>query len=399
MKMARWACPVLLLCVALGTAVSADDSETTLTWIRYFEGPRYGALFDAIGTDDGAILAVGTTCYAQDNMTVGDVLIMKADLDGEPIWETTYGGSAFDVAICVEAVEGGFLVLGETDSFGAGERDLYLLKLDHSGALEWSHTYGGSGVEWAKALVSRSDGSFLLVGGSNSFGSGDFDIYAVAVDEAGNEVWSRTLGEVETQESGTAALETDDGSLLILAVISYPEGYVGSHQDTRLYRLDSKGNEMRSSLLTGDMRQSANAMTVAADGDIVMTGMSEQYGPSPGSTDFWLAKVDPATGKLRWSVREGSQVGDDYGLALTRASVGSYYLSVGMGPGFPLISFDENGTIQWLRTLADERVHGGFAVLELPDETFIIPGFVYVGGPADAFDAVLVRVNAEGQVK
>ena len=395
MKMARWACPVLFLCAALGNAVSADDPETASTWIRYFEGPQYGALFDVIQADDGAILAVGTTCYAQDSMTVGDVLIMKADLDGEPIWETTHGGSAFDVAICVEAVESGFLVLGETDSFGAGKRDLYLLKLDHSGALEWSRTYGGSGVEWAKALVARSDGTFLLVGASNSFGSGDFDIYAVAVDEDGNEIWSRTLGEAETQESGTSALETDDGSLLILAVVSY----AGSHRDTRLYRLDSLGNEMRSSLLTGDMRQSANAMTVAADGDIVITGMSEEYGSSPGPTDFWMAKVDAATGKLRWSVREVNQVCDDYGLALTRTSAGSSYLAAGMGPGFPLVRFDEDGTVQWLRTLADERVHGGFAVLELPDGTFIIPGFVYVGGAMDGFDAVLVRVNAEGQVE
>jgi len=131
-----------------GLCTAAWAADNGATWLKTFEGLDYGAFFDAALTDDGAFLIVGTTHHSLGSTTRGDVLVAKLTLAGESVWEKTYGGDATDQAFCVEVTDDeGFLVLAETDSFGAGQRDLYVLKLDASGDLVWSETYGGAGIE------------------------------------------------------------------------------------------------------------------------------------------------------------------------------------------------------------------------------------------------------------
>lgn len=398
MKAYRYRFPLLLVILLLVSASIAADQETASSWIRYFEGADYGALFDAALMADGSILAVGATHYAQGETSHGDILLLNVDLDGEPIWETSVGGGDLDQAICVEPFQQGFLVLGETDSFGAGKRDLYLLKISQRGQVLWARTYGGEGAEWAKGLLVREDGTIVLVGGSDSFGGGDVDAYIVAVDGNGLELWSTTLGDSTTQENATAVLGTSDGGLVILSVISYPSGYSGSHRDSRIQRLDPEGNEVWSRLLSGEFRMAGNAMIHTDDGDIIVAGMAEAFGPYPGPTDFWVARIDAETGATQWSIQVGNASYDDYGLALVELSEGGL-LASGMGPGLPLMGFDEQNESAWVRTLTDLRVHGGFSILRLPDGSYIIPGLVFCGHSTDAFDAVLVRVTANGTIE
>ena len=375
----------------------AADAVTDPTWFRVYEGERFGPLYDVTETPDGTLLAVGTTEYNQGAGSDGDILVLNIGLDGEILWERTHGGSAFDQGICVAPVDGGYLILGETDSFGAGGRDLYLVKIDLTGNSVWTKTFGGSGVEWAKDLLPRIDGSFVIVGETDSFGAGDIDTYVIAVDEQGDEIWSRILGEARTVESASAALEGTDGALYISAVISQPGGYSGNHRETRLYKLDPQGNDIWTRLLSGEERQAGNDMAWTADGAIAMVGMAERFGNYPGPTDFWMARIDPQSGIAEWTLREGSQLRDDYGTALTLTADGSL-LSVGLGPSFPIALFSPEGRVRWVRQLADDRLYGGFAILTLPDGSFVMPGLAYNENSADAFDAVLVRINAEGRL-
>lgn len=381
------------LCAA---AWGADDGET---WLKAFEGLDYGAFFDAVLTDDDALLVVGTTYHSLGSTTRGDVLVAKLTLAGEPIWEKTHGGDATDQAFCVEATDdGGFLVLAETDSFGAGQRDLYVLKLDASGDLAWSETYGGAGIEWAKDLIPVSDGAFLLVGETDSFGE-SFDAYVIKVDENGAVLWEATLGG-DQNEAGVAALEAENGDLLVLAGVSYPGGYEGSRRDSRLFRLDPDGHEMWSRLYHGDVKQWPNDMVFSSDGDLVIVGIVEAISGSENPLDFWLAKANAETGDLIWSKQEGSQYQDDYGVSVV-ASAGGGYLVAGFGPGFPMMRFDDAGIVRWVRNAVSWRswiIYGGFSILGLPDGTFIVPGWVYVHRVGDDFDAVLARIDSEGRI-
>ena len=375
---------VAMFCL-LGSAGEGPE-----TWLRIYEGEHYGAFFDIALTNDGHVLVVGASYHSQTATLRGDVLVAKLSMDGDIVWENTYGGDAHDQGLYLEeTVDGGYLVFGETDSMGAGERDLYLLRIDDQGELEWEKTFGGTGTEWAKDMIVLADRGFLLVGETDSY-SDDFDVYLTRLDGNGAEVWSSTL-DAGSNESGTAALEAPNGDLLVLAVISYPGGSSSMYRDTRLYRLDSEGNVLWNTLYRGDAKQAGDAMAWTTDGDIVIAGLSEKLTYSTALLDFWLARVDGDTGELQWSVIEGRTTADEYGLAMSVGNDGEF-LVAGLGPAFPLLKFDEEGTVSWLKNgSADLGIYAGFAVLELDDGSYLIPGFKYLQRAGDAFDAVLLR--------
>jgi hypothetical protein len=380
---------VLLLLLATPALLGAA-AEGSETWLRSYEGVTYGAFYDIALADESHVMVTGTTFHSQTATTLGDVIVAKLTLDGDIVWEMTYGGDSTDQGLYLEKTsDGGYIVLGETDSMGAGKRDLYLLRIDANGELLWDSTIGGTETEWAKDLISLEDGGFLLIGESNSYNE-DFDVLIVRIDGDGNEIWSKTL-DTGANESGTAALEAANGDLLIMAVISYPGESSGAYRDTRLYRLDGQGNVLWNMLYRGDDKQAGDAMAWTTDGDIVMAGLSEGLSINITMFNFWLARVDGDTGELQWNIVEGRTTADDYGLGMSVGRDGEFLVS-GLGPAFPILKFNEAGTVSWIKNGAPGlSIYAGFAVLELDDGSYMIPGFHYLQQAGDAFDAVLLR--------
>lgn len=380
----------LCACVVMFFVVGSADGGLE-TWLRTYEGENYGAFFDIVIVDEDHVLVTGASFHSQTATTLGDVLIAQISMEGDIVWERTYGGDAHDQGLYLEKTDdGGYLILGETDSSGAGGRDLYLVRIDAHGDLVWERTFGGAETEWAKDMIALADGGFLLIGETNSFGQ-DFDVYVIRLDADGTEVWSMTL-DSGRNESGTAALEAANGDLLVLAVISYPGGGSSDqYRDSRLYRLDSEGNLLSDSLYRGEDKQAGDAMAWTADGDIMIAGLSEQLSSSTALYDFWVARIDGGTGEVQWSLVEGRTRSDEYGLSMSVGRDGEF-LVAGLGPEFPLLKVTEMGTVSWLRSGAsDASVYAGFAVLELNDGSYMIPGFRYYHRAGDAFDAVLLR--------
>jgi len=380
-------CVGLLVVAASCIAWATDASET---WLRMYEGDAYGAFFDIVRADEEQVVVTGTTNHAQGTTTLGDVLLAELTLDGDIVWERTYGGDRADQGLYVERTDdGGYFILGETDSTGAGGRDLYVLRTDAAGNLIDESTYGGAGTEWAKDLLPLADGGYLLLGETDSFNE-DFDVYVIRLDEHGEELWSTTL-DTGRNESGTAVLEAENGDLVVLAVISYAGGEDGAYRDSRLYRLNEAGEVLWSQLLRGEDKQAGDAMAWTSDGDLVIAGLSEDLSAATALYDFWLARVDATTGNLEWSVVEGSQYGDDYGIAISSERDGTYVVA-GLGPAFPVLGFTESGDVLWLTSAAsDLGIYAGFSVLGLQDGSYLIPGFKYLQRTGDAFDAVLLH--------
>ncbi len=368
-------------------AYAAGSNET---WLRTYAGSEYGAFFDITPADSQDVVVVGATYHALGSTSLGDVLVAELTLSGDIVWKKTYGGKAHDQGLYVQKMDdGGYLVLGETESEGAGGRDLYLLHVDATGGLIWERPLGGAGEDWAKDMIKLADGGFLLVSESNSFGPG-YDTYVVRLDAAGDEVWS-TILDSGANESGSAALEGANGNLYVLATIYYDGGSSQQYRDTRMYCLDENGQQLWTTLYhDDDIKQAGDDMAWTQAGDIVIAGLSAKQSSGAELLDFWLARVDASTGDLQWSLSEGSQYADDYGIALSPELDGSYVVA-GLGPGFPLLRFTEDGSVTWLRRgTTDTYTYAGFAVLELADGGFLIPGFKYLNTYGDTFDAVLL---------
>ncbi len=123
-----------------------------------------------------------------------DLWILKVDASGTEEWNRTIGGPGDDEGLAVAATrDGGYVVVGRTTSFGAGGSDGWLLKTDGSGKKEWARSFGGYGEDGLSSVLEMEDG-YVGAGYSNSFGSGDYDVWLVKADPLGEEVWNRTMG-------------------------------------------------------------------------------------------------------------------------------------------------------------------------------------------------------------
>jgi len=161
------------------------DADGNLVWQKTFGGSSWDFAYSIQQTSDGGyIVAGGTMSFGAGGY---DVYILKLDSKGDLVWQKTFGGCSDDVAYSIQQTnDGGYIVAGYTASFGAGGYDVYILKLDADGNLVWEKTFGGSSGDWANSIQQTNDGGYIVAGYTQSFGAGYYDVYILKLDENGN---------------------------------------------------------------------------------------------------------------------------------------------------------------------------------------------------------------------
>jgi hypothetical protein len=163
-------------------------------------------------TQDNKLILVGSLTDQNGNK---DVLLAKTDSDGNLIWQKTFGGPMTDFATDVIELEDGSLMLfGTTQSFGAGPISMYVIKTDANGNELWSRTFGGDGADGGSELLQVNSNEVMLLGFTNSFGAGDRDVYLQSVSLAGDSLWSTTVGGAAYEESQAIARTSDGGYIM-----------------------------------------------------------------------------------------------------------------------------------------------------------------------------------------
>lgn len=170
-----------------------------LEWQRTYGGPLWegaGYGLSVIQTRDGgyavATAAAGTDPFLPQG---SDIWVLKLERNGDVDWEATYGGAGEDLASCiVETPGGGFLVLADTTSFGAGGHDFWILRLDDEGDVRWQKTYGGPWEEFAYWIHRTRNNEILVAGTSDSFGAGDVDFWLLRLRANGAILWQKAYG-------------------------------------------------------------------------------------------------------------------------------------------------------------------------------------------------------------
>ena len=168
------------------------DSQGELIWARVIGGPddERGS-YSVNPTSDGGYLLTGNTrSFGSGGM---DIFLVKLKGNGDLAWSYAIGGPGVEGGLTTLEVEGGYLTLGDTSSLGAGKRDLLLVKMDFNGQLMWAKTYGGPEDEIGSG-ISRMAGGFLIGGTVWSFGAGEADAGLIHIDPQGNLIWAKTIG-------------------------------------------------------------------------------------------------------------------------------------------------------------------------------------------------------------
>jgi serine/threonine protein kinase len=311
-------------------------------------------------------------------------------------FEKTYGGSESDGAFSVQqTTDGGYIVAGWTSSSGAGSEDAYLIKTDSYGQLQWSKTYGGSEYDDAYSVQQTTDGGYTVAGWTYSSGAGRDDVYLIKTDSYGQLQWSKTYGGSKN-DAATSVQQTTDGGYIV-AGWTLSSGAGG--EDVYLIKTDSYGQLQWSKTYGGSRNDAAFSVQQTADGGYIVAGGT--YSSGAGDEDVYLIKTD-SYGQLQWSKTYGG-LKDDQAYSVQQTRDGGYIVagwtsSSGAGSkDVYLIKTDSYGQLQWSKTYGGSGADCAHSVQQTKDGGYIVAGVTSFSG-AGSFDVYLIKTDSFGNV-
>jgi hypothetical protein len=254
-------------------------------WTRTYGGPTWDVIFRMdLTTDGGYILCAATN-------DIEDLWIIKTDSMGNVEWDSIYGGSGTDVCGNVHQLpDGGYFVSASTYSFGPGGDDFWLLRIDSVGNVLWDSTYGGTHNDelWDSRMT--SDGGVIMTGGTMSYGAGNWDFFLIRVDSLGNTVWQNTYGGTYGDMS-VAVNTTSDGDFV---ATGYTRSFGAVGEDVWLVKAaGADGHQVWDIQLGGSQNQRGWWVEQTSDDCYVTTGYDHL---TAGNADVWLIMTEPDEG-------------------------------------------------------------------------------------------------------
>lgn len=229
---AAFHCALLIFSSAF--VASANGSDEPTTWAKSYGGTGDDVIRYVKQTKDGSYLVAG---FTHSYGIKGDILVLKLNPDGSVQWQKTYGGSKFEEPSVILEMPDGYLVMEQTASFSGGT-DGWILKLDSGGNILWQKTYGGGSFDEISAAVPTGDGGFVIAGETKSFGAVIEDFWIVKFDSQGNVQWEKRHGGPGLDEAESIALTPEGGFL----VVGHTQSFGVSGYDVWALKLDSSGS-------------------------------------------------------------------------------------------------------------------------------------------------------------
>ncbi len=271
------------------------------SWTRTFGGDidnEYG--FCVQQTKDSGYIISGVASSFAD--VGGDMYLIKLNAVGDTMWTRTYGDIGYEWGAYVQqTADDGYVIIGQTPAFGAGDFDAYLIKTDVIGNISWTKTYGGSGIEIGSAVQQTTDGGYILTGQIDSYGAGAGDFYLIKTDSSGNVNWSKAYG-IPGAEAGVTVAQTTDGGYIIGGTSENTLGPLGP--DMCLIKTDAVGDIIWTKLYGGPMIDECYEVIQTTDGGYVMCGKSFSFSTS-SDYDVYVVKTNDQ-GVVQWSKTYGS---------------------------------------------------------------------------------------------
>jgi hypothetical protein len=284
-----------------------------------------------------ALLATSDSNYVQAGATnTDDILVYKSNRFGDTLWMNTYGGVQSDEAVDIaEASNGGYVVLGTTESFGAGNADILAIHINEQGDELWSKSYGGVFNDEAYSIVNTSDGGYVITGSGTNVNA---NAWLMKIDANGVVQWEKTYSGIELS-TGRNLIETSDNGFMLI-------GKDGSNE-MKLLRLTSTGDSdwARTASPVWQSEMQGVGIIEMSNGNFVIFG--DEQGPR---INIFAMGIDPF-GNYLWgrtyrqnissfnSVHDAMETADG-GVVLTCR----YEMSLG------LMKLDNNGVFQWANT-------------------------------------------------
>jgi regulation of enolase protein 1 (concanavalin A-like superfamily) len=263
------------------------DSNGTIEWQKTYGG-IYNELANFIQqTSDGGYIVAGISfSFGAGYSDTSDIWILKLDSEGDMEWQRTYGGSNSDNGHFIQQTsDGGYIVSGCTYSFGNGSNDGWILKLTSTGDIEWQHSFGGWGYDSASSIQETNDAGYIIAGYTYSSGAG-YDIWILKLDSEGDMKWQRTYGGSNGDFPHFVQQTSDEGYIVSGCTFSFGNG----SRDGLIIKLTSTGDIEWQHSYGGSDSDCVHSIQQTSNGGYIAEGFTDSFGA--GSKDIWILKLD-----------------------------------------------------------------------------------------------------------
>jgi len=300
-------------------------------------------------------------------------------------WQKTFGGTETEYGESVQQTsDGGYIITGYTNSYGSGDYDVYLIKTDPNGNSQWQKTFGGTNEERAYSVQQTTDGGYIIVGYTASYGAGRIDVFLVKTDPNGNLNWQKTFGGTSS-DWGKSVQQTFDGGYIIAGTthsFDPPSLYV------YLVKTDPNGDSQWQKTFSGSF---GNSVQQTSDCGYIITGVSFD--------DVYLVKTD-SNGNMQWQNWFGEN-DNDWGYSVQQTSDGGYIIagyrsSYFSGANIYLIKTYPNLTLQWQKTFGGSDYDEGHSVKQTSDGGYIVTGRSWSYSPGNFSYVYIVKTDPNG---
>lgn len=379
---------VFTIIIFIGFSVHAQNTfELTYGGID----SDYG--YDLLLTDDGGILICGLTYSYGEGMN--DFYLIKTDNNGVVQWYKTYGGANYDYSMRIRATsDGGYIIGGVTVSYGAGSNDVYVIKINNLGDTLWTKTYGDWYNEIIYDIEETSDGGFVIIGKTLSFGNYYGEVYLIKTDSCGDTLFTKRYGGDDLNWGLSIEQTSDNGYIICGKTSSFGAG----GQDVYIIRTNPNGDTLWTKTFGDTLHDWGNEILITDDGGFIIAGT---YNFNGLNGDVYLFKIS-SNGIMEWQKTYGG-AGDDFANRIIITSDNGYLMvgatnSIGEG-NFDLyiIKTDINGDTLWTRTYGGAGIDVGYSVKQTTDGSYVIVGRTgSMGNGAD--DVYLIKTDGSGNI-
>jgi hypothetical protein len=299
----------------------------------------------------GGYILTGFVDYVVGGNTA-DIYLIKTDSQGNIAWAKNIGGNDNDFGYSLDLTsDGGYIITGETRSYGAGGYDLFLMRTDSLGDTLWTKTYGGISNDCGNSVKQVTGGGYVVVGNTRSFGAGNNDIWLLKTDSLGDTLWERTYGSV-FQNYGNSVIENSDRNY----VISGGDWDANYNISGRI--IDTLGDSLRGWYYGGYEDDIGYSIIQSINKNYITLGYTKSFGA--GNEDVYVFKSDPIGQFVIWS-RVFGGINTDWGYCVANTSdsgfiICGYTESFGSGGAdVYLIKTDSLGNVAEVKEQPDHR--------------------------------------------
>lgn len=364
---------VLVILFIISCQAALGQSGTTEISLG---GKKTDIGYSLVQSNNGGYAIAGIT-YSYGDTANGDMYVVKLDSAANIQWTRTIGGSKHDAGnSIVQLPNGDYVIAGSTRSYGSGGSDMYVVKLNSTGNIVWTKTFGGSGDDSATCIIKTYDGGFALTGSTTSYGAGGKDVYLVKLDSMGDLQWTKTIGG-SLDDYGCCIIQTKDRGY---AVAGSTSPYYNSY-DMYIIKLDSSGNLQWDKTIDDGKGDVAYSIVQANDDDFIVCGNSQ-------GLNIYTVKLDSA-GNQVWASHIGT-IAMMYGYSViaendggcTIAGYQNFYTNISFG-SYPCYAFmarvNSKGKTMWsnyLNNISGFNTGCAYSLIHTNDNGYAITGFL-----------------------